>query len=113
MGTKVYTFSEIGTASALSKWNDANGDGVADAPELLGPGDKLTGGVKAPRLNGMWAKKRFLHNGSLSSLEELFCLAGNRPTSFDPIFGDAGHMMTCDGLSVVERQQLIAFLRSR
>ncbi|HAN31559.1 MAG TPA: hypothetical protein DCQ06_08165 [Myxococcales bacterium] len=113
MGTKVYSFQEIGTADALAKWNDADGDGMADAPALLGPGDKLTGGVKAPRLNGMWAKKRFLHNGSLSSLEELFCLEGQRPTSTDPVFGDGGHMMTCDGLTVAERKHLIAFLRSR
>lgn len=97
--------------SALAQWNDADGDGQPDQPVLF-PGDSLTGGVKAPRLTGAWSMKRFLHNGSVPTLEALFCLDGPRPTNTQPVFSDKGHMQTCDGLTKADKTQLIAYLRS-
>lgn len=61
------------------------------------PGDyTVTGGVKSPRLAGVWARPRLLHNGSVAGLENLLCLNGNRPLLPQPpaaSMGDHGHMM--------------------
>ena len=110
--TAVYSFEEIGTDAALASILDASGSGVPtpnltpDHPSLL------TRGVKAPRLYGMWATTRFLHNGSVSSLEALFCLESERPTIEAEPWSDGGHRETCDGLEDEEKRALIAFLRS-
>ncbi len=110
-GTSVYSFAEIGTDDALALWNDGNADGKPDHP-LMMPGDSLTGGVKSPRLTGLWAQKRLLHNGALKSLEELFCTNGPRPGKTPKPMSDAGHLFTCEGLTPLEKTQLMAYLRS-
>lgn len=111
-GVKVYTYAEIGTDSAMAGWLDPDLDGVPIANPILMPGDSITNGIKSPRLRGVWAAKWLLHNGSVDSLEKLFCLGANRPTLTGQPFGDGGHLMTCNNLSDAEKTQLIAYLRS-
>jgi hypothetical protein len=85
---------------------DPDGDGEACCGvELVAP---LTGQLKSPRLTGMWAKRRFLHNGSLASLEELFCLEP-RPEAGPEPYGSGGHTMTCE-LPDADKRSLIAYL---
>jgi hypothetical protein len=109
-GTRIFSFDEIGTDAAMKRWADANLDGISDVPSVIG--DPLTHGIKAPRLVGVWAQKKFLHTGTVDSLEDLFCVNHQRPTRTDEALGDQGHMQTCNGLSTGEKQSLIAYLRS-
>lgn len=109
-GTRIFSFDEIGTDAAMKYWADGDEDGVSDVPAVIS--DPLSEGIKAPRLVGLWAQKRLLHNGSVDSLEDLFCLDHARPTRTDQPFGDEGHMMSCDGLSDDQKQDLIAYLKS-
>ncbi len=111
-GVKVYTYKEMGTDAAMAGWLDPDLDGVPIANPILMTGDSITNGIKAPRLRGVWSAKPLLHNGSVDSLEKLFCLGYTRPTVTAPPFGDGGHWMTCQGLSDAEKSQLIAYLRS-
>lgn len=105
-GTRLYDYAEIGTDAAMARWLDPDGDGEpCCGVELTAP---LTGQVKSPRLTGMWAKRRFLHNGSLASLDQLFCLDARPATAGEP-YGSGGHAMTCD-LASAEKQALIAYL---
>ncbi len=112
-GTKTYTFEEIGTDSELAKWLDPKLSGKACCGATLEPGETLSHGVKSPRLVGAWAMSRFLHNGSVSTLEELFCVNGPRGAVTEPAYRDGGHAFTCDGLTPSEKQSLIAYLRAR
>ncbi|MGV3625744.1 MAG: hypothetical protein ACO1OB_33340, partial [Archangium sp.] len=64
-----------------------------------------------PRLAGLAWQTRFLHNGAVTSLEQLFCLEP-RPTVSLPAQTAVGHLETCGALSVDEKHQLIAYLRS-
>ncbi len=75
-----------------------------------GVGDDLvmSHGIKSPRLVGMWAQQRFLHNGSVDSLEALLC-DSERPTVDAPVFSDAGHRYGCD-LAAEDRASLISYL---
>jgi hypothetical protein len=111
MGTEVYTYSEIGTDDAMAKWADgADGDGQLCCGLTLQPGDMLTRGIKSPRLVGLWAQQRFLHNGSLDSLEQLLCLMPRAHVEA-PAFGDAGHEYGCD-LGEADRKALLAYLQA-
>lgn len=112
-GTRIYTFDEIGTDSELARWLDPTLSGEACCGAELEPGETLSHGIKSPRLVGTWAMKRFLHNGSVGSLEELFCVDGPRGSVTEPAYRDAGHDFTCEGLSSSEKASLIAYLRAR
>jgi hypothetical protein len=106
-GTRLFDYDEIGTDAAMARWLDPDGDGEPCCDvELVAP---LTGQLKSPRLTGMWAKRRFLHNGSLASLDEVFCLGGPRPAIDQEPYGTGGHAMTCD-LPDGEKRALIAYL---
>ena len=106
-GTRLFDFEEIGTDAAMARWLDPDGDGEPCCEvELVAP---LTGKLKAPRLTGMWAKRRFLHNGSLASLDELFCLGGPRPAVDQQPWATGGHAMTCE-LPEGDKRALIAYL---
>jgi hypothetical protein len=109
-GIDIYSFDEIGTDEAIMYWADPEltGEPCCGIPSLA----PLTNGIKAPRLTGAWAKSSFLHNGSVDSLEELFCVNSERPTIEEPVFSDRGHRMTCDGLSPGEKLALISWLKS-
>lgn len=111
-GKRPYAFDEIGTDPALGNWLSPGAD---DAPCCGAPmeASEVTRAIKSPRLTGLWAASRFLHNGSLDSLEALFCLDGPRAASQPEPYGNAGHAFTCDGLSAEEKRALIAYLRAR
>lgn len=112
-GRELYTFEAIGTDDAMRGWLDPELDGTPCCGLDLVPGDRLSYGIKSPRLVGLWAAERFLHNGSVSSLETLFCLDGARNRITTPAYSDRGHDFTCaDDLSAADRQALIAYLRS-
>lgn len=108
-GDRVYTFDEIGTDRAMEAWGDPDGDG---AP-CCGLGDAntvLTHGIKSPRLAGSAYFGRFLHNGSLDSLEQLLCL-DPRPRDEGEPWSDAGHEFGCE-LPTDDRVALAAYLRA-
>lgn len=108
-GLKPYTFAEVGTDPAMARWADPDLSGTACCGLPIMPG-QLTHGVKSPRLVGTWALGKFLHNGALSSLDELFCLGGGRPpVGSEPMRTD-GHAYTCDGLTEDQKRALMAYL---
>ncbi len=109
-GKRLYSYSEIGTDSQMQYWLDASGDGKACCGFDLAGDVTLNRAIKSPRLAGMWALKRFLHNGSVSSLQELFCVNGPRMPITTPAYGNQGHDYTCNGLSADDKTALIAFL---
>ncbi|MEM6958204.1 MAG: hypothetical protein AAF645_21155, partial [Myxococcota bacterium] len=73
-GLELYTYEAIGTDDALRRWldHDVNGDPCCGITPQ--PGDRVTNAIKSPRLTGVWAFERLLHNGSVVGLETLFCL---------------------------------------
>ncbi|MEZ4241638.1 MAG: hypothetical protein R3F59_36920 [Myxococcota bacterium] len=100
-GLQVYDFDEIGTDDALRDWGD--GPTCCDFE-----GTVLTHGVKSPRLVGLWAQARFLHNGSVDTLQALLC-EPDRPTVDTPVLSDDGHRYGCD-LPASDRQDLVSYL---
>jgi hypothetical protein len=108
-GLHVYSYDEIGTDPTLGLWMDADGDGQACCEETL-PGDFLTGGIKSPRLVGLWAQQRFLHNGSVESLHALLCVTPREDVTAAP-YGDQGHTYGCE-LPEADRRALVAYLNA-
>lgn len=96
---ETYPYEELGVESAMKEMGK----------EFDNWGD--TSGLKAPRLTGLENQTRYLHNGSIDSLEQLFCLEP-RPDNPAPAQSSKGHRMTCDDLSTSEKQKLITYLRS-
>ena len=109
-GTRVFTFDEMQTDSQYAKIYNPAPSG-APCCGLGNDASTVTKGVKAPRLAGLFSQTRFLHNGSLASLEELFCVS---PRSTDQSLGQlgTGHQQTCAGLTDGEKRSLIEYLRS-
>ena len=103
---ELFSFEEIGTDHQMQYILDPDLDGVP----IAGVDAQPTHQIKAPRLTGVWAKTRLLHNGSVDSLEELFCINGERNDD-TPIFGNVGHVYGCDW-SEQEKRDIIAFLRT-
>ena len=95
----------------MAKWADPDLDGVLDDGLRFPVGDVLTHGIKSPRLVGLWAQRRFLHNGSVDSLEDLLCSSGPRASISAPAFGNGGHTYGCD-LMPDDRAPLIAYLNA-
>ena len=111
MGHELYGYDEVGTDPEIRWWADGpDHDGVACCGLTFQPGDTVTGAIKSPRLVGLWAMTRFLHNGALDSLEQLLCLTP-RPGITVPAFGDQGHDYGCD-LAAADREALIGYLRA-
>ncbi len=111
MGDRVYTYEEIGTDDAIKWWADGpDHDGQPCCDLRFPAGDKITHAIKSPRLVGLWAASRFLHNGSLDSLEQLLCLAPRAGVT-DPAYGDAGHEFGCT-LPQGDRTALLDYLRA-
>ena len=113
MGMEVYDFEEIGT-DPTHKWQlDAAQDFGLPLPNLTPETPlKLTHKISPPRLDGLWTQDKFLHNGSIHSLADLFCLDSDRPTIEEQPFSDAGHRYTCDELTRDEKIDLMEFLLS-
>lgn len=110
-GQTLHGYEEIGTDAAMRRWLDPDGDGQPCCGAVLGPGESLTQRIKAPRLVGIWAQQRFLHNGSVT-LDELFCRGTARPAITAEPYGAQGHDWTCSGLSGAEKDALLAYLLS-
>ena len=109
-GTRVFTFAEMGTDDAYANIYNPGPNGAPCCGLGTDPSN-VTRGVKAPRMAGLFASRRLLHNGSVSGLEELFCLLPRDPT---PMLAQTsqGHRMTCEALSAGEKQALIRYLRA-
>lgn len=107
-GQRLFHYEEIGTDAAMRDWLDPSGMGMPCCNLPAGSTVVLTHQLKSPRLVGEWTMQRFLHNGALASLDELFCRAP-RPSTSAPPFGAAGHTMTCS-LSDDDKQALEAYL---
>ncbi|MBK7072119.1 MAG: hypothetical protein IPH44_07430 [Myxococcales bacterium] len=111
MGDRTYGFDEIGTDAAIEWWADgADHDGAPAGGLRFQPGDTITHAIKSPRLVGLWAMTRFLHNGALDSLDQLLCLAP-RPDVPAPAFGSGGHTFGCE-LPDADRRALVAYLNA-
>lgn len=110
-GVEVFDPLVIGTDPNVVHLVNPDDSGRAMYDVLTPP--EVTRGLRTRRLSAIWSQSRFFHNGSLSSLEEVFCLTGPRvPSALGAGFSTAGHSYTCDGLSVDDKNSLIAFLRS-
>jgi len=110
-GVNLHDVADIGTDANIKQILDPELSGSPVFP--IGQPYELTQSIRAARLSGVWSMKRLLHNGSLSSLDELFCLEGPRPVSL-PIGGmsTAGHEFGCESLNRGQKEDLLAFLRS-
>jgi hypothetical protein len=108
-GRRLFDYAAIGTDDAMRRWVDGDLDGMADNGIRFEPGDSITHQLKSPRLVGLWTMSRFLHNGSVPSLESLLCLDGPRGDVTEPAYGNGGHLFGCD-LPEADRRALIAFL---
>lgn len=107
-GKRAYTFDEIGTDPAMAKWADPTLSGSACCGLDI-DSSELTHGIKSPRMVGVWTLGRYLHDGALGSLDELFCLTPRPPVGEEPLRSD-GHDFTCTGLSDDEKHALEAYL---
>lgn len=101
-GTRVFGFAELETDAAYANIYAPRPDGSLCCGFEGGAGI-ATRGIKAPRLEGVFAATRLLHDGSVSSLESLFCL---EPRAV------GGHRQSCVGLTDDEKRALISFLRA-
>jgi hypothetical protein len=110
-GTRLFGFGEIGTDDSLRYWMDPEADGTPIPGVDFGE-DAITNQLKSPRLVGLWAMERYLHNGSVESLSELFCVDGPRSPVTGDAVGNEGHTYGCDSLSWDEKDDLIAYLLS-
>lgn len=108
-GHRAYTFDEIKTDPAMGRWADPTLSGTACCGLDVAPG-QLTHGIKSPRMVGMWALGRLLHNGAVETLEQLFCVEPRPAGAPEPQRSD-GHAFTCEGLTDAEKRALIAYLR--
>jgi hypothetical protein len=110
-GQRIHDWEEIGTDDNLRQWGaPEDGElccGLSDYDHSYD-----TGGVKAPRLVGLWSFDSFLHNGSVDSLAQLLCLQ-DRPVTGPSPFLPTGHTFGCDTLSDADKRDLIAFLETR
>lgn len=112
-GERLYAFDELGTDASLLSYGkpDANGRSTVG---LDHPTNNPLGSVKAPRLIGIAAHQRFLHNGSVGSLEALFTCdphTGMRAGDAGTPWSDDGHKYGCE-LVADEKQALILYLKS-
>jgi len=107
---RAFTFEEIGTDDALKDIFSPK-DGKPCCGLDAGGEFDITRGVKAGRLVGIENQFRFLHNGAVGSLEQLFCLAPRDPAQ-DLGQKSDGHWMTCDGLDEAQKRDLIEYLKS-
>jgi mono/diheme cytochrome c family protein len=110
-GKRIYSFEEIGTDAAMKRWLDPELTGKPCCNAPVPPNSPLTHGIKSPRLTGAWAQHRFLHNGALANLEELFCITPRPRDTHEPL-GAGGHDFTCGKLTLDEKRALIAYVES-
>jgi hypothetical protein len=104
--------------------NHPNRSDVLSATAETDPGlavktRKGTGFYKIPSLRGVWYRPRLMHDGALTSLEDMFDPARQRPDYEPRGWNPAGMTKRAIpghpfglGLSVEDKQALLAFLRS-
>jgi hypothetical protein len=109
-GRTLYDYAAIGTDDAMKRFADPNLTGQPCCGIQFEPGDRVTHRLKSPRLVGLWSMQRFLHNGSLDSIEQLLCLEA-RPNATEPAYGSQGHTYGCDA-PADERRAMIDYLRA-
>ncbi len=111
MGKQLYSYEEVGTDDAMKWWADGpDHDGQPCCNLRFPMGDKITHAIKSPRLVGLWAMTRFLHNGSLDSLDQLLCRTP-RPGNSQPVYSDRGHEYGCS-LPDTDRAALVEYLQA-
>jgi mono/diheme cytochrome c family protein len=109
-GTQVFDPKMIGTDPNIVGLVDKDDTGKAIA-DVLTP-EEITKGLRARRLSAVWSLKRIFHNGSASSLADVFCLDGPRPDSgLGEGFSTAGHPFTCE-LSPADKAAAMYFVQS-
>ena len=109
-GRILYDYADIGTDDALKRFADPNLTGQPCCGIQFEPGDRVTHQIKSPRLVGLWSMQRFLHNGSLDSLEQLLCLDA-RPNATEIAYGSQGHTYGCDAPED-DRRAIVDYLRA-
>jgi hypothetical protein len=109
-GRRLYDYAEIGTDDAMRAWMDPDLDGQPCCGVPFQTGEVLEHRLKSPRLVGLWAMKRFLHNGTVDSLEAVLCTDGPRVGGTPPL-SSAGHTFGC-ALGAEDKRTLLAFLRA-
>lgn len=109
-GTRVFQMAEVGTDPNVARMVDPENSGKA-VFDVLTP-EELTGGVRARRLSGIFSRTLLLHNGSVTSLNDLFCVNGPRiPSTLGSGYSNAGHDFTCK-LAAEEKKAVMYFLQS-
>jgi len=99
-GREVFAARQCASCHAGPQFTDGQRHdvGTIEASSGMGIGESLTGvGFETPTLRGTWDSAPYLHNGSAATLEEVLATAAHA--------GD-------EALSVAERDDLIAYLRS-
>lgn len=69
-------------------------------------------GIPPRRLNGIWAKKLFMTNGSIKGFDHLFCLNGKKRIVLDnkdPLL-DGTHLDLCENYNESEKKSLVEYL---
>jgi hypothetical protein len=109
-GRRLYTYDEVGTDDAMRAWMDPDLDGQPCCGVPFQAGEVLEHRLKSPRLVGLWAMQRFLHNGTVDSLEAVLCAGGPRVGGTPPL-SSAGHTFGC-AIGAEDKRTLLAFLRA-
>jgi mono/diheme cytochrome c family protein len=119
----LYTNNKLTLAKGFTPPKDAAEDvlhvSVGTDPNLALRTRKGTGYYKVPSLKGVWYRGHYLHDGAVGSLEELFDpgrlsddhVRGGFAPPFAKTAAILGHEYGLD-LTIEERAQLIAFLRT-
>jgi len=94
----------------LKWWMDPTLSGQPCCDQTMGE-HQLTQALKSPRLVGLWSMDRFLHNGSVGSLDELLCQGSAPPVISEIAYGNGGHEFGCE-LSAPHKAALITYLKS-
>ena len=113
-GNKIYSPEELGVDRAIRLWADPQQTGTPCCGLNFSGNDVATHGVKVPRIYGVWAQTRLLHNGSIESLEELLCMlptATGRLDSLPVPMSNTGHTYGC-GLAPGVKLDLVNYLKS-
>ena len=109
-GSRVFGFDEVATDTEYAKIYNAAPD-AGPCCGLGGDASYVTRGVKAPRMSGSFSQTKFFHNGSIDTLEQVFCLE-QRPTVNIVAQTAQGHLMTCLDLTPDEKRALITWLKT-
>jgi mono/diheme cytochrome c family protein len=119
----LYTNNKLTLAEGFTPPEDAAEDvlhvSVGTDPGLALRTRKGTGYYKVPSLKGVWYRGRYLHDGAVGSLEEMFDPARLEDDhvrgGFAPVGAESGAIVGHEyglDLTPAERTQLIAFLRT-